>query len=275
MPDRNAWVDPLQKPLQHLASPKENCFEHTNKQTAKMAHSDNESELSEISQEQFRVLEEYYETNHLEPMEGPNLEDELDDQGFSAAEIAAAICKSRQEQDRRESHSAFLEPSGSASQEIASEVESQSDRKRKHSQAYDDGPTKRRRIPPENLIIQDQQNEGPSGERLEFEVMETPSEHLSAMLISPTGQSAAQAKSNLTTAQPAVANPSLSHDHDQIANCNHVDLIPDSSMAGIKSASSRQRRTFEDSSQDSDDLQSKDADYSKGLSHFEPWKNMC
>src|SRR5437762_1322437 len=106
-----------------------------------MADSDNESELSEISLEQFRVLEDYYEANYQEPTEYPKLEDKLDDQGFSAAEIAAATCESRQEQDRLRSHSIFLRPSGSASRETASEVDSQNDRKRKHSQAHDDSPT--------------------------------------------------------------------------------------------------------------------------------------
>ena len=44
-----------------------------------MADSDNESELSEISLEQFRGLEDYYETNYQEPMEDTKLEGEHDD----------------------------------------------------------------------------------------------------------------------------------------------------------------------------------------------------
>ena len=169
----------------------------------KMADSDNGSELSEISVERFRVLEDYYEANYQEPTQSPKLGDEFDDQGFSAAEIAVAICVSRQEQDHRGAYSTIFGSSGSASREIASEVDSQNHRKRKRSQAYGDSPT--RHLPPGNLTIQDRQSEeGPPGVCSEFEVTEMP-EHHSARLISPTGlQSVAQDMS--------VTNPSLSHD---------------------------------------------------------------
>jgi len=254
--------------------------------TETMADSDNESELSEISLERFRVLEDYYEANYQEPTEGPKLEDQVDGQGFSSAEIAGATCESRQEQDRRGGHSTFLRPSGSVSRETASEVDNQNDRKRKNSQAHEDSPTKRRRVPPKNLTVQDRQSGGSPRAGLEFEVTETPELH-SAKLIGPTGiQSVTQdmSKSHLTTAQPSVANPSSSHHLEQIAYCNHVDIIPGSSVTGNKSAESPLRRTFEDSSQESDHLQFSDdginiafnhVDHSKGLSHFELWKKMC
>jgi len=241
-----------------------------------MADSDNESELSEISLEQFRILEDYYEANYQEPTEDPKLEDELDDQGFSVAKIAV---ESRQEQDSRRSQSTFLRQSGYASRETTSEVYSQNDRKRKHSQIHDHNPTKRLRAPSENLTVQDRQSGGSPGASLEFEVMETPEQH-SAALIRPTGiQSVAQdmSKSHLTTAQPSAANPSSAHDLEQMAFCNHVDLISSSSMTRNKSAEPPPRRTFEDCSQESGGMQfshngihttSNNVDHSKGLSHF-------
>lgn len=247
-----------------------------------MADSDNGSELSEISSERFRVLEDFYEANSHEPTEGHKLEDEFDDQGFSAAEIAAAIRESRQEQDHREGYSIILRSAGSASRETASEVDSQNDRKRKRSQAYDDSLIKRHRVPPENLTIQDQQSDGSPRVCVGFKAMEMPEHHL-ATFTNPTGlQSVAQdtSKPVMASAQPSASNPSLSHDLEQIAYCSHVDLIPGSSMIRRNPAEPPPRRTFEDSSQEPDDLQgistaSKGVDHSKGLSHFGLWKQMC
>jgi hypothetical protein len=243
-----------------------------------MADSNSGSELSEIPSGRFRVLEEFYDANYQEQTEGPKLEDELDDQGISAAEIASARSESSLEQDCRVGYSTILRSSGSVSCEVASELDNHNDQKRKRSQECDGSPTKRRRDPPESLTIQDQQSERPAKVCVEIEVMEMPKHHL-AKLISPTALQSVthdRSKSIMATAQPSTANPSLSHDLEQIADGNHV-VLPDSSVTRIKPAESPLRRKFEDSSQESGDLQSsnqginiasKDVDHSKGLSHL-------